>query len=127
MRNWICILILAAFVTTTIMPAASHAMPQSKAKTAQTQDAAGHDCHKHNTVKTASEKTALNDKVSSGTCCNKGVCKCVNGTCHGGLAAISGNRGNSLLIITAREGRFEFAHSLADSALPDRLKRPPRV
>ncbi len=120
------ILAMLAFVVTTTVPSLSHAtMPHSAPVEQDEQTTEGHDCHKHGAAKT-SEKTVQNDKDSSDKCCDKGMCKCIGGTCHS-LSKIFGNSGNLLSVVTAGEAQFVFTNEHAESALTERLKRPPRA
>lgn len=116
-------MMMLAMVVTTTMPAASHAsMKHSENATSQTaaaQDA--HDCDHHG-EKASHDKQSQNEKP----CCDKGVCKCVGGTCHS-LSKIFGNSSNVLLASTVSKSEFSFANEFVDSALPERLKRPPKA
>ncbi len=105
----------------------SHAMmPHDSAKVEKAEASLEHgDCHKHAKAEQSS-KTAQNDK-DSGKCCDKGICKCVGGTCHNGLSQILGNGSNSLSAVSSDSLVFAFDSQLVDSALPERLKRPPKA
>ena len=128
MKNFISMfMILALVITTSFVPYMSHAMPHDLAKVTQTEAAKAHDCHGHGAAKAATEKTAQNDKDGSGKCCDKGMCKCVGGTCHNGLSKVFGNSGDSLLAFTASQNRFGSTNESADSAFLEGLKRPPRA
>lgn len=121
MKKMIGIFMILALVVTTTAP--SHAMP-TLVKTAPTQQASqDHDCHGHGNT---ADKTAQNDKDTQDKCCDKGMCKCVGGTCHNGLSKIFGN-GSDPVLFSYRQGRFGFTDELADSALLEGLKRPPRA
>ncbi len=126
MKKLMGILGMLAFVVTTTAPSLSHATMTHSATAAQEkQTTERHDCHKHGAAKT-SEKTAQNDKESSDKCCDKGVCKCIGGTCHS-LSKIFGNSGILLSVVAAGEAKFAFANESAESALAERLKRPPKA
>jgi hypothetical protein len=130
LRQWFSMLTLIAFVLTTTMSATSHAMPHDGTKEVQstkTEAAKDHDCHGHDEAKADSQKTAKNDKDPSGKCCDKGMCKCLGGTCHNGLSQFLGNSGTPLLVLTASKSVFGFDNQFVDSALPNRLKRPPKA
>ena len=105
----------------------SHAMaPHDAAKVEKAEASSEHgDCHKHGKAEQSS-KTAQNDK-DSGKCCDKGVCKCVGGTCHNGLSKIFGNGSNALFRLTSSTGTFTFTNDVVESALSNRLKRPPKA
>lgn len=108
----------------------SHAMPQDSGKavqTTKTETAKDHDCHGHGESKADSQKTAQNDKDTSGKCCDKGMCKCVGGTCHNGLSQYLGNGSTSLATVSSSSAVFAFANQFVDSALSNRIKRPPRA
>lgn len=119
--------VLALVITTSFAPVV-HAMPYSSTNTAQVVKAEavkGHDCHGHGAVKGASQKTAQNDK-DHGNCCEKGMCKCIGGNCHG-MSKIFGNGSNSLSAVSSSGLVFAFDNQFVDSAQPNRLKRPPRA
>lgn len=115
-----------ALVMTTSFPSTSHAMmPHDSAKIEKTKASSEHgDCHKHAKAE-QSDKTVQNDK-DSGKCCDKGVCKCVGGTCHNGLTKIFGNGSNSLASLSSDSSVFAFDNQFVESALSNRLKRPPK-
>ncbi len=131
MRNFISIfMILALVITTTMTPAESHAMPHEDTKatqTTKTEAAKDHDCHGHGEAKADANKTVQNDKDASEKCCDKGMCKCVGGTCHNGLSQFLGNGGTPLFALTASKSVFGFDNQFVDSAMPNRLKRPPKA
>src|SRR5690349_17444155 len=105
MKNLIGILAVLALVITTTVPTMSHAMPDKSAKAAETQQAAkDHDCHGHG-AKTDENKTAQNDKDGSDKCCDKGICKCVGGTCHS-LSKYFGNGGDIIVAFAYSQSRF---------------------
>lgn len=129
LRQWFSVLTLIAFVFTTTMPAASHAMPHDGAKAVQvtkTESAKGHDCHGHGEAKVDSQKTAQNDK-ESGKCCDKGMCKCVGGTCHNGLSKVFSSGSDSLFVSSSSKSVFGSTNESTDSAFLEGLKRPPRA
>lgn len=127
MKNLIGIFAVLALVITTTVPTMSYAKPDNSAKAAPTQQAADeHDCHGH-ADKTDENKAAQNDKDGSDKCCDKGVCKCVGGTCHNGISKIFGNSGDELLAFTSNQSGFSSADEFGDSALLEGLKRPPRT
>ena len=121
-------MILALVITTTMAPAVSHAMPHDAKATqaTKTEVAKGHDCHGHGEAKADSQKTAQNDKDASGKCCDKGMCKCVGGNCHS-LSKYLSNGGNSLSAVSSSVSVFAFGNQFVDSAMPNRLKRPPKA
>lgn len=132
MRNLVSIMmVLALVITTTVAPAVSQAMPHEHAKAVQTEKAetpAGHDCHGHGKAKADVQQNTHKDKHTSNDCCEKGMCKCVGGTCHSGLSKIFGNSANPwLAAISSKTSGFAFDDQLVDSGLPNRLKRPPKA
>jgi hypothetical protein len=135
MRNFISIFTILALVITTTMPVASHAMmshdggAQTVEKAVETESAAAkdHDCPGHGEAKADTQKTAQNDKAPPDKCCDKGMCKCVGGTCHNGLSKIFGNGSNSLAAVSSGSLVFGFDNQFVASALPNRLKRPPKA
>lgn len=127
MKKFIGIFMVLALVMTTSFPAASNAMtmPHDSAKAEHAKASGEGDCHKHAKAE-QSGKTAQNDKDSS-KCCDKGVCKCVGSTCHNGLSKIFGNGSNSLASLSSDSSAFAFDNQFVESALSNRLKRPPKA
>jgi hypothetical protein len=129
MRNLISILVTIALVlATTVAPSISHAMPhhgEKATQTLKTEASKGHDCQGHGGAKADSQ--THKDKDASGKCCDKGMCKCVGGTCHNGLSQIFGNSGDMLVAFYSSQSRFGSADEFADSAFLEGLKRPPRA
>lgn len=117
MKKIIGILMVFALVITMI-PIASSAMPNDNDEAVHAENSEGHDCHR-------AEKTTQNNDASD-KCCDKGVCKCVGGTCHN-FSKLFGNNGNYLFAVTASSAHFAFADDNITSASPDNLKRPPRA
>lgn len=128
MRIFVNIFMVLALVMTTSFPVTSHAMmmPHDSAKAEQVKASDEGDCHKHAKAE-QSDKTAQNDKDASGECCDKGICKCVGGTCHNGLSKIFGNGSNSLASLSSESSVFAFDNQFVESALSNRLKRPPKA
>ena len=118
---------MVAMVASTTIPAASHASMnhEPNEKVAYSEIAAAHDhadCD-HHAEKTSHDKQATHDKP----CCDKGVCKCLNGNCHGGVTMILSKDGDALLAFDVRAAQFTFAHQYSESATLLRMKRPPKV
>jgi hypothetical protein len=128
MKIFVSIFMVLALVMTTSFPTMSHAMmPHDSAKVEKAEASSEHgDCHKHAKAEQPS-KTAQNDKDASGECCDKGICKCVGGTCHNGLSKIFGNGSNALFRLTSSTDSFNFTNDVVESALASRLKRPPKA
>lgn len=127
MRIFVSIFMVLALVMTTSFPAASNAMmmPHDSAKAEQAKASDEGDCHKHAKAE-QSDKTAQNDK-ESGKCCDKGVCKCVGSTCHNGLSKIFNNGNGSMFQLVSSADSFNFTNDVVESALSNRLKRPPKA
>jgi len=126
MRIFVSMFMVLALVMATSFPTMSHAMmshDSAKAEKAEASSEHG-DCHKHAKAEKSS-KTAQNDK-DHGKCCDKGMCKCIGGNCHG-MSKIFGNSSNSLSAVTSSSLVFAFDSQLVASALPERLKRPPKA
>ena len=116
-----------ALVMTTSFPIVSHAMmPHDSAKVEKEASSKHGDCHKHAKAE-QSDKTAQNGKDSSDKCCDKGICKCVGGTCHNSLLKIFSNGANGLFRLTSNTHSFNFTNDVEESALSNRLKRPPKA
>ena len=123
MKKWISTLMMVAMVVTTIMPAASHAsMNHQPSATATHSKMAGMDCD-HSADKASHDKHASKEKP----CCDKGSCQCIGGTCHGGLATITGPEGYSQIVFNTSTSQFAFAQEPIELATLSRLKRPPRA
>lgn len=125
MRIFISIFMVLALVMATSFPSMSHAMmPHNSAKVEKAEASEHSDCHHHGEAKAASSKAV--NKDSSGHCCDKGMCKCATGACHGGIAMM-GDSSTSSFQLNARKSQFGFSNQFVDSALPERLKRPPKA
>lgn len=127
MRIFVSIFMVLALVVSTSFPAASHAMMNhDAAKVEKTEASSEHgDCHKHAKAE-QSDKTAQNDR-DSGECCDKGMCKCIDSTCHNGLSKIFNNGSGSLFQRASSKGGFTFTNDVVEPALSNRLKRPPKA
>ena len=123
MSKFVSMIMMVAFVFTTMMPAASHASMHQHDAIASS---AVVDCDHRGAEKTASHSHAKN-QTGEKPCCDQGMCKCLNGSCHGGLAAIPTNNATSLLDLASDTTRFGFTDANLGSALTDRLQRPPRA
>ena len=127
MRIFVNMFMVLALVMTTSFPATSHAMmPHDSAKVEKAEASSDEgDCHKHAKAE-QSDKKAQNDK-ESGKCCDKGMCKCIGSSCHSGLSKIFGNGSESLFRLTASKSSFGYTNDVVESALANRLKRPPKA
>jgi len=104
----------------------SHAMMNNDtAKVEKAESSSHRDCHSMKQSDSA-QTNAQNDKDHSGKCCDKGMCKCIGGNCHG-MSKIFGNGSNSFAAVSSSSLVFAFDNQFVDSALPSRLKRPPKA
>jgi hypothetical protein len=123
MKIFVSMFMVLVLVMTTSFPSMSHAMMNHDAAKVEKVEVSEHgDCHGHKEAK-QTQKTAQNDKDK---CCDKGMCKCVGGNCHG-MSKIFGNGNNSLAAVSTDSTVFAFDNQFVDSALPNRLKRPPKA
>ena len=136
MRKWISMIVMVAFVGTT-MPSAAHAAMShdgdthsAKVENVSTEQAkapAHEGCpgHDESASKTSakSEKTA--DKKSK-SCCDGLTCKCVGNSCNGPVK-ILGSSNFGFFSPLAVKAPFSFEERIADSDHFSRIKRPPRV
>mgnify|MGYP000231595459 CR=1 FL=1 len=120
---------MVAMVASTTMPAASHASMNHEhgEKAAHSEnmahdEMASMDCD-HHAEKASHDKQASKDKP----CCEKGICKCLNGNCHGGIATILGKDGDAMLAFDGHTAQFAVADQYIESATLARLKRPPKA
>ncbi len=119
-------LMMLAMVMTTIMPAPSHAYMnhQYTKQAAHSEDVSAHDhadCDHHHAEKSSHDKQASKDKP----CCEKDMCKCLNGNCHGEYH--SWQRWQHACLQYSHTAQFAFADQYIESATLARLKRPPRA
>jgi len=119
-------MMLVLVVTTGFLPSLSHAMNHDVAKAEQSHANKDSDCHHGMHEKVSPDAAAKKDQDHSGRCCDKGMCKCIDGNCHG-LSKIFGNGSSSLSAVTSRPLPFDFDKQFVDSGQPNRLKRPPRA
>lgn len=115
-------MMMVVLAVTTAMPAMSHASMKHE----HHEQVAAHDdadCDHHHGQKTAGASHHSHDKP----CCDKGICKCVGGSCHNGLATIFGNSDVSTFSLTSSHSQFSFAEENIESALTERLQRPPKA
>lgn len=129
MRNFISRFAMLAFViTTSFTPSLAHALNHDTGKGVEghTIKAAKTDDHGHGEAKADSQKIAQSDQKHSCKCCDKGMCKCIGGNCHS-LSKYFGNGNNFLAALSSSISAFAFDTQFVDSALPHRLKRPPKT
>lgn len=121
MKKCLSALVIALFVMVTTMPSYSQAMVGDHATKAEVLGYG--DCHKA----VQADKSVHHEKDNSGKdCCDKGMCKCVGGSCHG-MSKIFGNGNNSLAAVSTDSTVFAFDNQFVESALANRLKRPPKA
>ena len=113
----LCIFIFEIGVVSTADAMAAHDV--FKMEITETQERDG--CHK--IKQTESTKNAQN---LSEECCDKGICKCIGSNCHG-MSKIFGNDSNSLAVVSTDSLVFAFDNQFVESALANRLKRPPKA
>jgi hypothetical protein len=123
-RKWFSVFTLVAFVITA-MPTASFAQAHHhEGATAQKAAPSSHNCH--HAEKTAAKKSCC-DHAGKKSCCDKGMCKCATGSCNSGLAKIFNNGNSALPPAIEAQGQFRLSEENIDSALPERIQRPPRA
>lgn len=121
-------MMMVAMVMSTTMPAASHASMMHEhndtaAHSEQAASAAHADCD-HAAEKSTGKAQSNHEKP----CCEKGMCKCIGGNCHGGgMAKLSGDGSIALLARDANGNQFAVAEEHIESATLARLKRPPKA
>ena len=117
---------MVAFVITTAMPTVSHAfMCDHDGASAMMDCDHGADKTTHSTKMPCCDKHAKNEDKKP--CRDNGMCKCLNGMCGSGLTKIFNNHSDSQLRLTSSQSRFDFVDEHLDSALSERLKRPPKA
>lgn len=133
LRRWISLAIMIALVVTT-MPSIAYASMNhdlgAKAEYTQVQQEKGHgDCHGHDDGQASVKKTSVkqtDSKPGKNSCCDK-VCKCINGSCHGGTIVLGLNSFSHFYSPVVAKNSFGNAQDILDSAIADRIKRPPRI
>ena len=111
-------LMSVAFVAATVLPVSSHAAMKDCSHGAQKMAGA--------TKMPCCDQHAKNDDKNP--CRDHGPCKCVSGTCNSGLTTLlNHDLHDSPLRLASRQSRFSHGDERSDSALPDRLTRPPRA
>ena len=119
MRKLVSIFIVLALVVTTSFPSMSHARMTHDGVNIANSVTEKADCHKN--------EQAENGKESSGQCCDKGMCKCVGGTCHSGLSNILNNGDDLAVTSSASINGFALTDDYIESSFYSRLKRPPKA
>lgn len=129
MRKFFSICMMLVFAVATVIPATPHAeMVKDSTHNVRASDTSDHgDCHHGDSAKTSSAKTEQNNKNTGGKCCEQGPCTCTLHACHGSVVSILGNNEIMLYGLYASKGSFVFADDNIDSALSERLKRPPKA
>lgn len=132
-RKWISLVVILAFVATT-MPSISHATISNDAGTTAVKsvqkDAPPHEgCHGHGGKKQNSQKveddTADEENTSGKPCCNGKICKCIGNSCNGSVK-VFGSLNLGFTSPCAAKAMFSFEETIALSDFYSRIKRPPR-
>lgn len=130
-QKWISIIVMMAFVVTTI-PSISHAaMPHDdggmlavkseQASPPVHEGCAGHDGQKQDTQKTVEKKDS-----SENSCCDGKTCKCIDSSCNGSVK-IFGSNSFGFTSPRSAKAQFSIEERTADSDFYSRIKRPPRA
>lgn len=126
MRKWISLIVLLAFVATT-MPSISHAnMSQNDfTQTHNDLSSKNHHCHHHD--KASEKKGASNDPSipCKKSCCDKN-CKCLGNSCNN---AVKASGPNDPIVFSPKKAKSQFGllKEKMISTFPNRIKRPPRA
>jgi len=108
--------IVLAFIGATSFPMGAFAMiAHGAVKAEKSVDLKVSDCHKH------AKANNLNNAN------NADMCECIGGNCHNFLAQIFGADSESIIRFTASKSSFRARNEVMESALAQRLKRPPKV
>lgn len=130
MRKWISMIVMMAFVVTTI-PSISHAVMShdggaSIVKSEQASAPAHEDCVGHGGQKQDVQKTAEKKASSGKPCCDGKTCKCIGNSCNGS-AKVFGSNSFGLTSPRAVKAPFSFEETITVSDFYSRIKRPPRA
>ena len=113
-------MVFALVVSTTVE---THAMPQ-KSDVGEQASMSG-DCAKH-----AQAEANKTDQAQSSTgekpCGDKGMCKCMDGTCHS-AAKLIGPSNVYQLSFTSQARPYGFVEESLASELPESIQRPPKA
>jgi hypothetical protein len=112
-------MMMVVLAMTTAMPTMSHAAMKLEHLEQVSAHGGDGDCDHHHDQKTSGV-------TPEKPCCEKGLCKCIGGSCHNGLAKMFGNTDASLPSLTSSQSQFSFAKEHIESALTERLQRPPK-
>lgn len=133
LRKWISMLVIMAFVVSTMPMSAhasvshGHAKKTHIEKTEVSQSAPKHhNCHHTDKVEPTA-KTAKADKDCAGKGCCEKNCKCIGGMCGSGSPSVLGAAGLNLNTPSINTTYFGLAENLAAADHDGRLKRPPRA
>jgi len=131
MRKWISMIVMMAFVVTTI-PSISHAAMSHDGgstvavKSEQASAPAHEGCAGHDGQKQDAQKTAAKKDSSGKSCCDGKACKCIGSSCNGS-AKVFGSNSFGLTSPRAVKAPFAFEQRVAVSDFYSRIKRPPRA
>ena len=123
MKNLIGIFMILALLVSTGFPGVPHAMMSHDVAKAEKTEAYTHgDCHKAR--QSGAVRGADKNNKDTGECCDKGMCKCVGGSCYG-MSKILGSDNNSFSAILTGSEIFAFDNKFVEPNFPRHLKRPP--
>lgn len=131
MRKWIGMIVMMAFVVTTI-PSISHAAMShddggtAAVKSEQASAPTHEDCAGHGGQKQDVQKTAEKKDSSGKPCCDGKTCKCIGSSCNGSVK-IFGSNNFGFTSPRAVKAPFSFEQRIAISDFYSRIKRPPRA
>lgn len=134
LRTWISLVMILAFVVTTIPSASFAVILHDNAKvTVKTEkkSASSHEgCHGHGDKKQNPKKTIDDDADEEDTpgkpCCDGKNCKCVGNACHA-TAKVFGLNSFGFISPRAAKAAFSSEEEIAISNFYSRIKRPPRT
>lgn len=125
-KKWASLLVLFAFVVTTMPTVAHAAMHQAmNASSVKTEKAEKHNCHNAKSEEAGKTDPKADDSNSSKKCCEK-VCKCVGGSCNSSVQTL-GSNGLSIAYPSLIKSWAGHPDNWVASGLASRIKRPPRV
>lgn len=102
---------------------------KSDTKSTQTQVVSDHDdCdHHHDGAKTYSDKATHNKNVlGEKPCCDEGVCKCLNNSCHSAIK-VFGSSSIPALSLASSISQFTVIQESMTQGLPESIMRPPKA
>ncbi len=122
-RKWIGVLTLLVFITATAAPGShANAQHQHENKSPNSIQVSAHDDCEHD----GAAKDPCCDQKDKSHCCDKGVCRCADGSCHGTVKAF-GNSSIAELSVVGTKLQFLLTEESSASGLTERIKRPPKA